>query len=80
MHILKNINKILIYNDQKISDAIAKINSSNIKILFVVNKKKKLLGSVSSGDLRRSISQKLNHNSSVEDIMSKKVKYFYEKN
>ena len=44
MHILKNINKILIYNDQKISDAIAKINSSNIKILFVVNKKKKLLG------------------------------------
>jgi len=43
MHILKNINKILIYNDQKIFDAIAKINSSNIKILFVVNKKKKLL-------------------------------------
>ena len=80
MHILKNINKILIYNDQKIFDAIAKINSSNIKILFVVNKKKKLLGSVSSGDLRRSISQKLNHNSSVEDIMSKKVEYFYEKN
>lgn len=79
MHILKNINKILIYNDQKIFEAIAKINLSNIKILFVVNRNKKLLGSLSSGDIRRSISQKINHYSSVEDIMFKKVKYFYEK-
>ena len=56
-----NLKKILpiINDDQKIFHAINKIKKSKIKILFVVDKKKKLLGSVSSGDLRRSIGKKI---------------------
>ena len=54
MYNLKNKFPI-IHKDQNISEAITKITKSKIKILFVVNKKNKLLGSISSGDLRRSI-------------------------
>ena len=54
MHNLKN-KSLIIYKHQNISEAITKITKSKIKILFVVDKKNKLIGSISSGDLRRSI-------------------------
>ena len=69
----------IIYKDQNISEAIKKISKSKIKILFVVNKKNRLLGSISSGDLRRSIRKKIDLNQSVEKIMFKKPKYFTKK-
>ena len=69
----------IIHKDQKIFQAINKIIKSKIKILFVVNKKNKLLGSVASGDLRRSIGKKIDMNEKVEKIMFKKPKYFYKK-
>ena len=78
MHHLKK-NFPTIYNDQNISEAITKITKSKIKILFVIDKKNKLLGSISSGDLRRSISKKINLDDSVERIMFKKLKYFKNK-
>ena len=53
MHFLKKINSLIISKDQKIYQAIDKINKSKIKMLFVVDKKNKLLGSISSGDIRR---------------------------
>ena len=78
MHNLKK-NFPIIYRDQNISEAITKISKSKIKILFVVNRKNKLLGSISSGDLRRSIRKKIDLNQSVEKIMFKKPKYFMNK-
>ena len=69
----------IIHKDQKIFQAINKIIKSKIKILFVVDKKNKLLGSVASGDLRRSIGKKIDMNEKVEKIMFKKPKYFYKK-
>jgi len=68
-----------IIKDQSISEAITKITKSKFKILFVVNKTNKLLGSISSGDLRRSIRKKIDLNQSVEKIMFKKPKYFTKK-
>ena len=62
----------IIKKDQSISEAITKITKSKIKILFVVDKTNKLLGSISSGDLRRSIRKKIDLNQSVEKIMFKK--------
>jgi dTDP-glucose pyrophosphorylase len=78
MHNLKK-NFPIIYRDQNISEAITKISKSKIKILFVVNRKNKLLGSISSGDLRRSIRKKIDLNQSVKKIMFKKPKYFMNK-
>lgn len=69
----------VIKKNQNISEAIIKIAKSKIKILFVVDKKNKLLGSISSGDLRRSIRKKIDLNQPVEKIMFKKPKYFKKK-
>lgn len=66
----------IIYKNQSISEAITQITKSKIKILFVVDKKYKLIGSISSGDLRRSIRKKIDLNQSVEKIMFNKPKYF----
>ena len=78
MYNLKKKNPI-IHKDQSISEAISKITKSKIKILFVISKKNKLLGSISSGDLRRSISKKIDLKESVEKIMFKNPKYFKNK-
>jgi dTDP-glucose pyrophosphorylase len=76
-----NLNKNLpiIHKDKKIFHAIDKITKSRIKILFVVDEKKKLLGSISSGDLRRSILRKIDLNVKVKKIMFLKPKYFFKK-
>jgi len=78
MHNLRK-NFPIIHKDQNISEAITKITKSKIKILFVVDKTNKLLGSISSGDLRRSIRKKIDLNQSVEKIMFKKPKFFTNK-
>ncbi len=76
MYILKE--KKLIINDSiKIIEAINRINSSKIKILFVVNKKNRLVGSISSGDIRRSIRKKIDPNNKVDKIMCRKPKFVY---
>ena len=79
MHSIKKIKSLTLSKDQKIFEAIKKINLSKIKILFVVDKKNKLLGSVSSGDIRRSISKKIDLNQNVQNIMFKKPKYLSKK-
>jgi dTDP-glucose pyrophosphorylase len=78
MYNLKKTSPV-IHKNQNISEAINKITKSKIKILFVVDKKNKLLGSLSSGDLRRSIRTRVNLNQSVEKIMFKKPKYYKNK-
>jgi len=78
MHNLKK-NSPIIFKDRKIFEAINKICNSKIKILFVVDKKNKLLGSISSGDIRRSIRKKIDLNQSVQNIMFKKPKYLFKK-
>ena len=78
MHNLKK-NSPIIFKDQKIFQAINQICNSKIKILFVVDKKNKLLGSISSGDIRRSIRKKVDLNQSVQNIMCKRPKYLFKK-
>ena len=72
--------KLIVSEDCKIIDAIKKINASKIKILFVINKKKKLIGSISSGDIRRSIRKKIDPKNQVHTIMCKKPKFLYKDN
>jgi dTDP-glucose pyrophosphorylase len=79
MHFLKKINSLIISKDQKIYQAIDKINKSKIKILFVVDKKNKLLGSISSGDIRRSIVKRIDPNQNIQKIMFTKPKYLFKK-
>ena len=76
---LKKNNSLILFKDQKIFQAIKKINVSKIKMLFVVDKKNKLLGSISSGDVRRSIRKKIDLNQNVQKIMFSKPKYLLKK-
>ena len=72
-------NSPIISKEHKIFQAINKISSSKIKILFVVDKKNKLLGSISSGDIRRSVRKKIDPNQNIQNIMFRKPKYLLKK-
>ena len=79
MHNIKKINSLIIYKEEKANELIKKINKSKIKIIFALDKNKKLTGSISSGDLRRFLAKKINYEAKVSQIMNRKVKFFYEK-
>ena len=55
MKINTNIDTIVIYENVSIVDAMSKLNIATDQTLFVVSKDNVLLGSLTDGDLRRSI-------------------------
>ena len=57
--------KILIDKNQKIKIALERLNSNKDKILFVVEKENKILGSLTDGDIRRGFLKNLNFDSNV---------------
>ena len=71
-YILKDLKNISINPNAKISDVLKTINKNEIKFIIVVDKNKKLLGTVTDGDLRRTILKKIDLNSPVKLIMNKK--------
>lgn len=74
-----DIKKNLIQEDSKIIEAMKIIDINSAKIAFVINKKNKLLGTVTDGDIRRSFLKGFNKNSSISEIMNKKYHYVNEK-
>tara|TARA_Y100000591_G_scaffold308797_1_gene309503 strand:+ start:181 stop:1227 length:1047 start_codon:yes stop_codon:yes gene_type:complete len=78
MYLLKKkIKDLQVNKNENITKAIEKINLSKIKILFVVDEINRLVGSITDGDIRRTILKKKNINLQVVDVMNKNVKYFY---
>jgi dTDP-glucose pyrophosphorylase len=66
-----NIEKIFIEGDMQITEAMKLIGQVSQRILLVIDKKKKLLGSITDGDLRRSIIRDNDMSISVSRIMNK---------
>jgi dTDP-glucose pyrophosphorylase len=66
------LKKIIIFQDSKISDAINILNKSELKIILVVDKRKKFVGIITDGDIRRSFLNQYNINSSIRHIVNKK--------
>ena len=58
-----------------IYDALKKLASSATKYLIIVNNKKKLLGTLVDGDLRRAIIKNVSLNTTIKDIYQKKPHY-----
>ena len=58
-----------------IQDIAARLNSSKVKTLFVVDRDYKLVGSVTDGDLRRGIMNSLTAGSPVETVMNNTPKF-----
>lgn len=71
---MKKIDQITINSNSSIIQAIKQINKNTLGICFVIDKEKKLIGSISDGDIRKKILKKYNLKKSVIKIMNKKVK------
>lgn len=67
----KRIKKIILKKNNTIFDAVRKLNQTNFQVCLVVDKKMKLLGTVTDGDIRRAIIKKIDFKSHVNNIMNK---------
>jgi dTDP-glucose pyrophosphorylase len=67
-----SLKKIIISQDSVILEAINNLNASGLKIILIVNKKKKFVGIINDGDIRRAFSSGYNINSSIRNIVNKK--------
>ncbi len=61
----------LFHKDENIKKVINHLNQSVHKIIFVCNSENELVGSLTDGDLRRSILKGIDLNSSIEMVMNK---------
>ena len=64
------MNNNLVYINDKIKDALIKINNNGIGTVFVVDDKNKLKGILTDGDLRREIIMGSKLEDSVKKIMN----------
>ena len=62
----------LVSEKKTIKDAILNLNNSSLKIVCVIGKNKKLLGTITDGDIRRCMLKKIPTSSSVTKIMNRK--------
>lgn len=71
----KNIHKFLIEENSSLKKALIMINVSAYKCLCVVDKKKKFLGTISDGDIRKFFLTNLTLNVSIKNIYNKEAKF-----
>ena len=71
---MKNLKLYLIDKKSSIKNAIIKIRKNGARTLVVVDKKKKLLGTISEGDIQKSILKNVKISSSINNIYNKKPK------
>ena len=77
---MKNFNDLLIYSNKTIFDAIRIIDSTEHRSCFVINKSKKLIGSITDGDIRRGLLKKFDFKNSLLKICNKKSIFLNKKN
>jgi UDP-N-acetyl-D-mannosaminuronic acid dehydrogenase len=66
---MRNPSKILVFKNSTIKDALNKLESSKEKLLICVDKKKKFLGVINDGDLRRAIIKGANLDRKIENFI-----------
>ena len=69
---MKDIKKIKITKDATIKKALQIISDSGVQIAIVVDKKGKLIGTLTDGDIRRGLLKGLNINDSINSIICRK--------
>ena len=75
----QNLNEFLIKNEKLIIDGIKKLNNTKKKVLFIIDKKKRIIGSLSDGDLRFGLQKNLSLTENITKFCNKKIKFFYTK-
>ena len=69
---MKNIENIKIFETSTLNNALKKMSDGAIKIVLVINREDKLLGTLSDGDIRRGLLNGMDLNSTIESIFFKK--------
>ncbi len=72
MIIIKNLNPYVVSNSESVGEALSKIDKNKHKFIYVVDDKNRLIGSLTDGDIRRSIiaSGGLNVNHKLDEIVN----------
>ncbi|WP_061320783.1 nucleotidyltransferase family protein [Clostridium botulinum] len=68
---INNIDKILVYSNYSIKDSLQILDKGAKGIVIVVDKDKKLIGTVTDGDIRRAILKGISLNECIVNIMNK---------
>jgi dTDP-glucose pyrophosphorylase len=74
-----NYKDLCINAEQTIEEAIKRLNEAYVKILFVVNNKNKLIGTITDGDVRRSLIKDFSMNVKIPSVMNVSPKYCFYK-
>ena len=73
------MNSVISYqNNLKLSDIIIKLNRSKSKTLFVINKKKELIGVITDGDIRRAIVKNENLKINLKKILNRRPIFVFD--
>lgn len=67
----KLLEKVTITMPASLKDVVIKLNNSGLKIICVVDKNNKLIGTISDGDIRRSLLKNTSLNQSIEKVVNK---------
>lgn len=76
----KDINQFIIRGDKSLKDAIIKLNKYGKRILFVIDKKNRAIGSLSDGDIRKALLKNLTINNEIFKAVNKNFIYFKNRN
>lgn len=71
---MKNWKNVLINSDLSLQDAIKILDKEALRIVLIVDENKKLLGTLTDGDVRRALMQNKGLAISVNEVMSSKPK------
>lgn len=71
------VEKLFLSKKDTIQEAMEKLNDMGCRNLYVVDEDRKLLGSISDGDIRRGILNGVELEETISTIMSRKTKYVY---
>ena len=68
---LSKVSSAILDKDKEIKDAIKSLTKTGLQIVLVIDKKKKFLGTVTDGDIRRGILKGIQLDSKLEKTLTK---------
>ena len=74
---LSKIKKYLITSENKVIDVIKKLNINKYKTVIVIDKLNRLIGTITDGDIRRSLLKGHEKNSDIKKVLNKNPKKIF---
>jgi len=72
---MEELNKYIVHEDQKIRDAIRKMDKGGIGFIVCISQNDEVIGVISNGDFRRAILQGVSLSENISKITNRKFRY-----